>query len=111
MTKSVYCHGCSMICDDFWHNIIVFGLHIGLHIQHCQSVMKSTVCHGCSVIYDEIWKRQVNFVIDQRISCSGRWILPEPSDMDEEELECEYTQPLNINHNMLFNYVILNHYM
>jgi hypothetical protein len=31
--------------------------------------------------------------------------------MDEEELECEYTQPLNINHNMLFNYVILNHYM
>jgi hypothetical protein len=24
-----------------WHRIILFGLHIGLHIQHCKSMMKS----------------------------------------------------------------------
>jgi hypothetical protein len=24
-----------------WHNIMVFGLHIGLHIQHCESMTKS----------------------------------------------------------------------
>jgi hypothetical protein len=94
-----------------WHNVIVFGLHIELHIQLCESMTKSyclswmlcdmwwnlwrnrhnvivfglisgfisnavnlwrnlTVCHECNAIYDEIKKRNVNFVIDQRIYCS-----------------------------------------
>jgi hypothetical protein len=94
-----------------WHNVIVFGLHIELHIQLCESMTKSycwswmlcdmwwnlwwnrhnvivfglisgfisnnvnlwrnlTVCHECNAIYDEIKKCHVNFVIDQRISCS-----------------------------------------
>jgi hypothetical protein len=38
-----------------WRNVIVFGLHIGLHIQHCWSMTKSDYCHGCSVICDEIF--------------------------------------------------------
>jgi hypothetical protein len=47
--------------DEVWFvmkfmtsNIIVFGLHIGFHIQRCESMINLTVCHGCSMIYDEI---------------------------------------------------------
>jgi hypothetical protein len=68
MTKLVQCHSVwtsyrasyptLLIYDEFWmllwmhrdlwrnlwrnwHNVMVFGLHIGLHIQHCESMTKS----------------------------------------------------------------------
>jgi hypothetical protein len=54
-----------------WHNVIVFGLHIGLHIHRCESMTKS----DCSSwMQCDLWrnqKRHGNFVMDQRISCSG----------------------------------------
>jgi hypothetical protein len=38
-----------------WHNVIVFGLHIGLHIQHCESMTKSDCL---SWIQCDLWRNQ-----------------------------------------------------
>jgi hypothetical protein len=51
-----------------WHNVMVFGLHIGLHIQHCESVTKSDSSSWMQC--DEIWKRHVNIVMDHKVFCS-----------------------------------------
>jgi hypothetical protein len=53
-----------------WHNVMVFGLHIGLHIQHCEYMTKSDYSSWMRVICDEIWKRHVNFIIDHQVFCS-----------------------------------------
>jgi hypothetical protein len=54
-----------------WHNVIVFGLHIRLHIYNYESMTKSDCL---SWMQCDLWrnkKHHENFVMDQRISCSG----------------------------------------
>jgi hypothetical protein len=36
-----------------WHNVMVFGLHIGLHIQHCESMTKS---YSSSWMQCDLWR-------------------------------------------------------
>jgi hypothetical protein len=61
-----------------WHNIIVFGLHIRLHIHCCESMTKSD-CSSWSMICDKIKKHHGNFVTNQGISCSVCLWLPSAS--------------------------------
>jgi hypothetical protein len=90
MTKS-YCLSW-MQCDMWWNlwwnrqNVIVFGLISGFISNTVNLWRNLTICHGCSVIYDEIKKRHVNFVIDQRISCSDLQLWNHASRYDHRKV-------------------------
>jgi hypothetical protein len=76
MTKSDYCHGCSVICDEIYDEIDTTSWcldFISGFISNTANLWRNlTVRHGCSVIYDKIWKRHVNIVMDHKVFCSGR---------------------------------------